>query len=233
MIQRNTKYKLNQVKQQIKLLQIKNQHGSLTLTKIDRETGNKNRITNESHHGDATLNGTEYTLFAENDIYNAKGTLKYFSRDEAVAVYSFNSYGVASIRIVNTTTKAELNIKGNKLTGLPLGNFYAKETRVSEGYTKDENVYHYTFAYKDSTTAEIEIEGTVANTVKKAPVEIVKVTTDTNDTAKIVEGAEFTLILTKYVKYYGSFEEALKHLGEFAEDEYSVFKTRKQWTWNK
>lgn len=226
MIQKNIKFKLNLEKQQIKLLQTKSQHGSLTLTKIDKETGNKNRITNESHHGDATLNGTEYTLYAENDIYNAKGTLKYFSKDDAVATFTFNNYGTASIRIVNTETRAELNIKGNKLTGLPLGNFYAKETRVSEGYTKDENIYHYAFSYKDSTTAEIEIEGTVANTVQKAPVEIIKVTTDTNDTAKVVEGAEFTLILTKYVKHYGSFEEALKHLGEFAEDEYSVFKTR-------
>ena len=47
----------------------------------------------------------------------------------------------------------------------------------------------------------------------------------TNDTAPIVDGAEFTAILTKYVDYYGSFDEALRHLDEFSKDEYSIFKT--------
>ena len=45
--------------------------------------------------------------------------------------------------------------------------------------------------------------------------------------AEVVECAEFTAILTKYVKYYGSFEEALKHLDKYAEDEYSIFTTDK------
>ncbi len=93
------------------------------------------------------------------------------------------------------------------------------------GYTRDENVYNYTFAYKDSLTRVIEVEGTVANVVEKAPFTVIKVSTNTNDTAEVVEGAEFTAILTRYVDFYGSFEEARKHLGEFADDEYSVFTT--------
>jgi len=43
----------------------------------------------------------------------------------------------------------------------------------------------------------------------------------------VIEGAEFTAILKKYVDFYGSFEEATKHLKQFALDEYSVFKTGK------
>lgn len=54
---------------------------------------------------------------------------------------------------------------------------------------------------------------------------MIKVSTDVNDTAKIIEGAEFTAILSRYVKHYGSFEKALEHINEFADDEYSVFKT--------
>lgn len=48
----------------------------------------------------------------------------------------------------------------------------------------------------------------------------------------MVENAEFTLILSKYVKHYGSFEEALKHIEEFADDEYAVIRTRYKWACN-
>lgn len=199
--------------------------GELTIEKTDKQTGNHNRADGTSHHGDASIEGAVYTLYAKSDIYNVSRSLKYFSKDEPIATFTFNRYGVASIRIINTSTRAEISIKGNTLRGLPMGSYYAKETTVPTGYTQDTDVYNYTFSYKDSTTAVIEVSGTVKNVVKKAPFEVIKVATDTNDTAKVVADAEFTAILTKYVDYYGSFNEALKHIAEFAEDEYSIFKT--------
>ena len=54
---------------------------------------------------------------------------------------------------------------------------------------------------------------------------IIKITSNNNAVAQTVEGAEFTAILSKYVTFYGSFDEAKKHLNEFAKDEYSIFKT--------
>lgn len=81
-------------------------------------------------------------------------------------------------------------------------------------------------------TAVIKLEGTVANVVQKAPFEIIKITTNQNNTAQVVEGAEFTAILERYINYYGSFEEAQKHIKEFAEDEYAIIKTRNRRTWN-
>ena len=199
--------------------------GELTIEKIDKQTGNQNRADGTSHHGDATLEGAVYTLYAKNDIYNASRSLKYFSKDEQIATFTFNKYGVASVKITNTSTRAEISIKGNTLKGLPMGEYYAKETTVPTGYTQDTDIYNYTFSYQNSTTAVIEVAGTVKNIVEKAPFEIIKVTTDTNDTAEVAANAEFTAILTKYVDYYGSFDEARKHLAEFAEDEYSVFRT--------
>lgn len=71
----------------------------------------------------------------------------------------------------------------------------------------------------------ITSNNTFSNQVQKAKIETIKISSITNTTAPIVEGAEFTAILTKYVKYYGSFDEALKHLNEYSKDEYSVFKT--------
>ena len=199
--------------------------GEMNITKTDIDTGNENRCDGTSHHGDASLNGTEYTLYASEDIYNKKGNLKYFSNNEPIAKFTFNEYGVANVSITNSSTLAEISVNGNSITGLPMGNYYLKETIVPEGYRKDENTYNYNISYKDNETSLIKVNGVVKNTVKKAPFEVIKVTTNDNTIAETVEGAEFTAILSKYVNYYGSFEEAKKHLNEFAKDEYSIFKT--------
>ncbi len=199
--------------------------GEITITKTDIKTGNQNRVDGTSHHGDASIKGAEYTLYASSDIYNKKGTIKYFSKDEQIAKFTFNEYGVASIKITNSSTPAQISVNGSTLKGLPMGSFYSKETIVPTGYTKDTNTYTYTLSYKDSSTPVIKTSGTVTNKVEQAPFEVIKVTTNDNTIAETVEGAEFTAILSKYVDFYGSFDEAKKHLNEFADDEYSIFKT--------
>ncbi len=199
--------------------------GEITITKIDIDTGNQNRVDGTSHHGDASIKGAEYTLYASSDIYNKKGTIKYFSKDEEIAKFTFNEYGVASIKITNTTTPAQISVNGSTLAGLPMGSFYSKETIVPNGYTKDTNTYTYTLSYKDSNTKVIKTSGIVKNKVEQAPFEVIKITSNNNAVAETVEGAEFTSILSKYVTFYGSFDEAKKHLNEFAKDEYSIFKT--------
>ena len=200
--------------------------GEITIVKTDKDTGNSNRIDGVSHHGDANLNGTEYTLYAKEDIYNVNKTVKYFSKDEEIAKFTFDEYGNATIIITNKTTKANLSVDGNILKGLPMGMYYSKETHVVEGYTSDEIEHIYTFSYKDMNTPIIKLNEKVENTVKKAKFEVIKISSNTNTPADLIENAEFTAILTKYVDYYGSFEEALKHLDQYAEDEYSIFKTQ-------
>ena len=56
--------------------------GEISISKTDKETGNLNRIDGTSHHGDASINGAVYTLYADSDIYNKSGSIKYFSKDE-------------------------------------------------------------------------------------------------------------------------------------------------------
>lgn len=201
--------------------------GELKLIKTDRETGRENRVDGTSHHGDATLNGTEYTLFAKEDIYNVAKTVKYFSKDEKIATFKFNGNGIPTINITTKSETAKLTIDKEILKGLPMGNYYAKETNVTEGYLQDEAIHSITFKYKDMNTKVIKLEDTFTNLVKKAKFEVIKISSIENTTAPVIEGAEFTAILTKYVDYYGSFDEALKHIDEFAEDEYSIFKTDK------
>ena len=199
--------------------------GELKLIKTDSETGNSNRIDGTSHHGDATLNGTVYTLYANEDIYNVAKTVKYFSKNDEIATYTFDSYGNAVTKITNTTTVAKLEANSNIVKGLPMGKYFVKETVVPQGYMQDNQIHNFTLEYKDMNTEVIKIENTLNNTVQKARFELIKMSSITNTTAPIVAGAEFTAILTKYVDYYGSFDEALKHLDEYAKDEYSIFTT--------
>ena len=199
--------------------------GEIILTKTDIETGNSNRIDETSHHGDASIKGAVYTLYANEDIYNKTKSVKYFSKDEEIGTYTFDEYGKAITNITNKNTSANLSAEGSSIKGLPMGNFYSKESTVPEGYTQDTTTYTYNLSYQGADTSVITIEDTVNNKVQKAKFEVIKITSNTNATAPVVEGAEFTAILTKYVDFYGSFDEALKHLNEFAEDEYSVFKT--------
>ena len=199
--------------------------GELKLIKTDAETGNNNRVDGTSHHGDATLNGTIYTLYAKEDIYNVARTVKYFSKDEVIGTYNFDNYGNAIIKITNRSTKAKLKTENNMLKGLPMGSYYVRESATPAGYLSDTKTYPFTFRYKNMQTPVIKIDSTVTNQVKKAKFEVIKMSSITNETAPVIEGAEFTAILSKYVDYYGSFNEALKHLNEFSKDEYSVFKT--------
>ena len=199
--------------------------GEITITKTDIKTGNSDRVDNTSHHGDATLKGAVYTLYAKNDIYNVARTRKYFSKNDAIATYTFNEYGVATVEIINSETSAKISAKSDTVCGLPMGNYYSKETTVPTGYNKDTNIYDYVLAYKDEHTEIIKTRGTVVNDVQKAPFEVIKVSTNSNTTAEIVPNAEFTAILTKYVDFYGSFDEAKRHLEEYADDEYSIFRT--------
>lgn len=199
--------------------------GELQLFKTDRETGRENRIDKAIHHGDATLEGTEYTLYAKEDVFNVAKTVKYFSKDEEIATFTFDSNGVAKINISTSCKTANLTTDMDLLKGLPMGSYYAKETKVPEGYITDNTIHNIALNYKDMHTRVIKEEDTFTNQVEKAKFEVIKVSSITNETAEIVAGAEFTAILTKYVNFYGSFDEALKHLNEFSKDEYSVFKT--------
>ena len=199
--------------------------GEISLVKTDKDTGNSNRIDGTSHHGDVNLKGTEYTFYAKEDIYNVARTVKYFSKNEEIAKFTFDEYGKATVIVTNKTTSAKLSVDGDTIKGLPMGTYYAKETHVVEGYMQDTQEHTYTLSYKDMNTPVIKTSDTLKNTVQKAKFEVIKISSNTNTTAPVIANAEFTAILTKYVDYYGSFDEALKHLDKYAEDEYSIFKT--------
>ncbi len=198
--------------------------GTLSVTKEDDITGNTLRIDNTFHHGDASLNGAVYTLYSNGRITNRAGTVTYFNANEPIATFTFDEQGIATVRVLKSSS-SKLRANGATLNGIPLGSYYLKETTVPVGYKQDTNTYSYTFSYVNQNTPVIYRYGTVLNDIKREPFEIVKISTDTNDTAELIENAEFTAILKKYVDFYGNFDEALKHIDEYAFDEWCVMKT--------
>ena len=199
--------------------------GEITFTKTDKYTGNSKRVNGTVHHGDATLNGAVYTLYAKNDIYNVAKTIKYFSANNKIAEFKFNEDGNATITITADKTSADITTNGNTIKGLPIGSYYAKETTTPNGYTDDKNVYDFNLKYKDMNTSIVSLKKVAEEDVKRAKFEVIKISSNNNTTADKIANAEFTAILSKNVEHYGSFEEAQKHLSEFADDEYSVFTT--------
>ena len=167
--------------------------GTLSVIKEDDITGNTIRIDNLYHHGDASLNGAVYTLYASERITNRAGTVTYFNANEQIANFTFDERGTATVRVLKSSS-SKLRANGSILTGIPLGNYYLKETTVPVGYKQDTNTYSYTFSYVNQNTPVIYRYRTVLNDVKRELFEIIKISSDTNDTAELIEGAEFTVI---------------------------------------
>ena len=169
--------------------------GSLSVTKEDVLTGKAVRVDELYHHGDASIAGAVYTLYASERITNVARTVTYFNSGDVIATFTFNEQGIATVRIANMATRAKLSINGDTLNGLPMGTYSLRETTVPTGYTQDTNNYVYTFSYINQNTSIIYKTGTVFNDVKREPFEIIKVSTIENDTAELIENAEFTVIL--------------------------------------
>ena len=199
--------------------------GKIILRKTDKYTGNTPRVIGTTHHGDASLDGAIYSVYAKTDIYNTAKTIQYFKANEKIAEFKFDANGKAKVKVTTDTTKVKLETADNTLKGLPLGDYYAKETTTPIGYKDDTNTYDFNLFYKDDKTSEITLEKTAEEEVKRAKFNVIKISSNDNTTADTIKNAEFTAILSKYVEHYGSFDEAKKHLSEFYPDEYSVFKT--------
>lgn len=96
---------------------IKVENGKITIIKNDNETGTKEQ-------GDATFEGAEYSVYAQEDIYNHNKTKKIYSKNELVAT-----------RIMSKDGTTE------EVSKLPFGKYIVKETKSPEGYLLDEKEY--------------------------------------------------------------------------------------------
>ncbi len=106
--------------------------GTLEITKDDVITKNSARVDGSYKHGDTSIAGAVYTLYASEKITNVAGTVTYFNKGDEIATFTFDKKGIATIKITNTKTTANLKVNGTKLEGIPMGRLELKETTVPE-----------------------------------------------------------------------------------------------------
>lgn len=169
--------------------------------KVDKETGSEPQ-------GDAKLSGATYGLYAaENIVYpDGRGTVTYAGSDNITCTKGtdFVSTGAvankdALLATVKTDDKADFNF-GN----LYYGRYYIKEIKPSEGYLLDNTIYPVNFNEAKDVHQDISLDSTVVETVKKQAFEIIKVSTDGDETeTDYVEGAEFTVKLQSDIEKNG------------------------------
>lgn len=151
----------------------KEQRGAIILNKVDKE--NEEAVP----HGDATLQGAVYGLYAREDIVHPDG--------ETGIIYKAGEL----INKLTTDEEGQAEIKN-----LYLGNYYVKEIEPSEGYLLDTNEYNVNCNYEGDTVVEIERNITSKEQVIKQPFQIIKVADDGEETeAELLKGAGFTVYL--------------------------------------
>ena len=129
--------------------------GVIEINKRDSET-------DTLPQGDAVFLNAEYKIYADENIYNVARSLKYFSKDELVATVYMDENGYG------------------KVTDLPLGKYYIKETRQPDGYFIDEEIYRVNLVYLDQDTPVIYSSIESHEKVKKQRIHIFKSGIDIN-----------------------------------------------------
>ena len=181
---------------------------NVSATKEDKETGSEPQ-------GDAKLEGALYGLYAAETIYypDGRGVVTYTGDDNITSgkgtdfVTTGNPANAGAL-LATVRTDTESNFQfGN----LYYGKYYIQEIEESEGYLLDDTKYSVDFSEATDTHADISLNRNVIETVMKQPFEIVKISTDGEDTeTDYVEGAEFTVKLQSEVDEVG-WEEAFTH----------------------
>ncbi len=104
--------------------------GTLSVTKEDDITGNIIRTDNIYHHGDASIAGAVYTLYATSQITNVARNITYYNAGDEIATFTFNERGEATVQVVSKSSKSKVRASGSTLMGLPMGRYHVKETSI-------------------------------------------------------------------------------------------------------
>lgn len=157
--------------------------GTVRISKEDTETWKKAQ-------GEATLKGAVYGIYARNTIYDpADNSVKYNTND----------------KVGELVTDENANAS---MSNLYLGEYYLKELQASKGYTLDTNTYNFDLTYESQNVSVVTKNITVKERVISQAFRIIKVSSDNNGEAELLEGVEFTIKSQKDIEQYGSWEKA-------------------------
>ena len=137
---------------------------------------------------------------------DGRGIVSYAGNDNITSTVGTDFYSTGTpanagtlLATVKTDEAGNFNF-GN----LYYGKYYIQEIEPSEGYLLDETKYEVDYSKEPNTHQNISVTRHVVETVKKQPFEIIKVSTDGDDTeTDYVEGAEFTVKLQSEIDKVG------------------------------
>lgn len=197
-----------------KVWEVKPDYGSFdtvemtnTPIRCDVSVDKKDKETSDPQ-GDARLAGATYGLYALETVNypDGRGIVSYAGNDNITSTAGTDFYSTgtpanagALLATVKTDEAGNFNF-GN----LYYGKYYIQEIEPSEGYLLDETKYEVDYSKEPNTHQNISVTRHVVETVKKQPFEIIKVSTDGDDTeTDYVEGAEFTVKLQSEIDKVG------------------------------
>lgn len=197
-----------------KVWEVKPDYGSFdtvemtnTPIRCDVSVDKKDKETSDPQ-GDARLSGATYGLYALETVNypDGRGIVSYAGNDNITSTAGTDFYSTgtpanagALLATVKTDEAGNFNF-GN----LYYGKYYIQEIEPSEGYLLDETKYVVDYSKEPNTHQNISVTPHVVETVKKQPFEIIKVSTDGDDTeTDYVEGAEFTVKLQSEIDKVG------------------------------
>ena len=156
----------------------------IEITKVDSQ----NKTT--TPQGDASIEGTEYELYAKEKIYHADGKTSNYEEEEGL-LYKEG----------DLVAEGRINKEG-KLTfeGLESGKYYIKEKKAGEGYLIDETEYEIDLSYEGEETKEKVVEKTLEEEVKKQAIEIIKLSQKEETEYEELENAGFSIYKIKDLK---------------------------------
>lgn len=197
-----------------KVWEVKPDYGSFdtvemtnTPIRCDVSVDKKDKETSDPQ-GDARLSGATYGLYALETVNypDGRGIVSYAGNDNITSTVGTDFYSTGTpanagtlLATVKTDEAGNFNF-GN----LYYGKYYIQEIEPSEGYLLDETKYEVDYFKEPNTHQNISVTRHVVETVKKQPFEIIKVSTDGDDTeTDYVEGAEFTVKLQSEIDKVG------------------------------
>lgn len=143
----------------------------ITLKKLDAESGLS------KPQQEASLEGAVYGLYALETIWSPEGTKEVlYEKDMEISRQATDSQGMLWFKQV------------------PLGKYYVKEIRASEGYLADDEIYEVDCSYEGEDIPVVKRSLTSRESVKKQKIRCFKLTGDNKETdLEWMEGAGFSV----------------------------------------
>ncbi len=182
--------------------------GKIVLTKTSEGSNSTTPV------ADAELIGAKFGLYAKNDIKDPANNTLIYKTGELISKKTIGNKVVGDDGIKTIQDETAQIIWDN----LALGKYEIRELEAPVGYKLNDSATEINLNRRpEDTSSQIIAEPNIRETPKTTILEIRKVAAKKgfSQVTKPEEGIHFIVVANKYIKQYGSIEEAWKHRDEF------------------